>query len=213
VDVITWLAVVSGIVSILAFLFAVWVWLRSDIKVRELTATIQALHDIADSVIWETQLVPGEDQSMRLSQLDKSIGLVSAMRTLSSKYVSDHKNIGATEVGILIQRGIIWSNEMLTRLEISSDIQEVWLVTHDLEPDLSEVTTIKMVKRNLATGKRYVYFYPSQLYGAEDKVRMLRRNIGANEARYATQVTFIPIAITPILKRGFFARKYHLLLS
>ncbi len=112
-DVITWLAVVSGVVSILAFLFAVWVWLKSDIKVREPTATIQALRDIADSVIWETQVLPGEDSSTRLTQVEKCLGLVSAMRTLSSKYVGDQQSYSATELGVLIHRSVAWSNNMI----------------------------------------------------------------------------------------------------
>jgi len=204
-DVITWLAVVSGVVSILAFLFAVWVWLKSDIKVRELTGTIQALHEIADSIIWETQILPGEDTSTRLSQVEKCLGLVSAMRTLSSKFVGDRQYYDATELGALIQRGIIWSSNMLTNLEESSDVCEVWFVSQDLEPDLSEKKTGDMVKRNLVAGKHYIYFYPSQLDGAKDKIRTLRRNIGADDPRRAKSVVLVPLADTldlPIFSRS-----------
>ena len=202
---ITWLAVVSGVVSILAFLFAVWVWLKSDIKVRELTGTIQALHEIADSIIWETQILPGEDTSTRLSQVEKCLGLVSAMRTLSSKFVGDRQYYDATELGALIQRGIIWSSNMLTNLEESSDVCEVWFVSQDLEPDLSEKKTGDMVKRNLVAGKHYIYFYPSQLDGAKDKIRTLRRNIGADDPRRAKSVVLVPLADTldlPIFSRS-----------
>lgn len=183
----------SGVVSILAFLFAVWVWLKSDIKVRELTATIQALHDIADSVIWETQVLPGEDSSTRLVQAEKCLGLVSAMRTLSSKYVGDQQNYSATELGVLIHRGVVWSNNMTWSLEKSSDVREAWFVSHDLEPDLSSTKTGSIVKGNLATGKRYVYFYPSQLNGAENKIRRLLRNIGADDPKRAKRVVLIPL--------------------
>jgi hypothetical protein len=65
-DPITWLAVVSGVISILAFVFAVWIWLRADIKVRELVATIQALHNMADSVVWESLTLRAEDTAARL---------------------------------------------------------------------------------------------------------------------------------------------------
>jgi HAMP domain-containing protein len=200
VDVISWLAVVSGVISILAFLFAVWVWLRSDIKVRELTATVQALHDIADSVIWEGQVLPGEDASARLTQLEKSIGLVSAMRTLSSRYVGDQQNYRATELGELVQRGIIWSNDMLTKLETSSEVREVWLITHDLEPDMSQRKTGAIVQGNLAAGKSYIYFYPAELKGAEEKVLRLQRNIGADHPKRATRVTYIPVRNVPGLR-------------
>ena len=93
---IDWLSIVSGIVGIAAFLFSFWVWQRTEMRAREITASMQALHDIADSALWETHMLPGEDSAERLSQLEKSVGLVSAMRTLSAKYVGDNQNYRAT---------------------------------------------------------------------------------------------------------------------
>jgi len=205
-DFIGWLSIVSGIVGIAGFLFAVWVWLRSDTKVREITAVIQALHDIADSALWETQMLPGDDASGRLSQLEKSIGLVSAMRTLSAKYVGDHQSYRATELGALIQRGVIWSNAMLTGLETSSEVRSIWLVTPDLEPDMTEPKTGEVVKSNLAAGKSYVYFYPAALKSPDEKIRRLQRNIGADDPKRAKRVVFAPVKDGPtshlILSRG-----------
>ncbi|MGH8603355.1 MAG: hypothetical protein ACREXR_11465 [Gammaproteobacteria bacterium] len=66
-------------------------------------------------------------------------------------------------------------------------------MTQDLEPDLSDRKTGDRVKRNLATGKKYVYFYPSSLQGAEGKVRGLRRNIGVDNRKHADRVSFVPI--------------------
>jgi hypothetical protein len=187
----TWLAVVSGILSILSFLFAVWIWLRSDLKVRELLGTIHALHDMADSVVWNLQMLRGEDSEARLLQVEKSVGIVSGMRILTSKYAGDRQNFADTEPGILVQRGIIWSNGMLTRLEASHEIREVWLVTPDLEPDLSEASTQGIVKKNIKAGKRYIYFYPKELLGAQEKIQRLLRGIGADNPKLARNVSFV----------------------
>jgi hypothetical protein len=72
-------------------------------------------------------MLPGDDGTSRLAQLEKSMGLVSALRTVSAKYVGDHQSYRATELGTLIQRGVIWSNAMINSLELSSDVRSVWL--------------------------------------------------------------------------------------
>jgi hypothetical protein len=193
VTLIDWLSIVSGIVGIAGFLFSFWVWQRAETRVHEITASMQALHDIADSALWETQMLPGEDSAERLNQLERSVGLVSAMRTLSAKYVGDYQNYRATELGALIQRGIVWSHAMMASLERSPDNRTVWLITHDLEPDLSDKKTGEIVKSNLAAGKRYVYFYPADLKLADEKQRRLRRNVGADSAKLKNSVTFVPV--------------------
>src|SRR5437763_335128 len=123
--------------------------------------------------MWETQILPGEDTSTRLAQVEKCLGLVSAMRILSSKYVYGRQNFDATELGVLIQRGVVWSYNMITNLERSPDVREVWFISRDLEPDLSSTYVGSVVKQNLIAGKHYVYFYPEQLDGAGDKARRL----------------------------------------
>jgi hypothetical protein len=44
-SIITWLGAVSAIITILAFLFAVWVWIWKDNKVRELEGIVQTAYD------------------------------------------------------------------------------------------------------------------------------------------------------------------------
>ena len=189
----TWLSVISGITGVLAFVFAIWVWLRADTKVREMTVVVKALHDIAVSALWESQMLPGEDASGRLGQLEKSVSLVSAMRTLSAKYAGDEQNYRATELGALVQRGVILSNEMLIKQEKSPDVQHIWLVSHDFEPDISESQTAEMVKRNIAAGKSYVYFYPAEMRTPQEKIRRLQRNIGADDPNLASKVQYIQL--------------------
>lgn len=50
---LAWVGVVSSIVTLLSFAFAVWIWMRSDMRVRELTNTLQAIFNISGDIMWE----------------------------------------------------------------------------------------------------------------------------------------------------------------
>jgi hypothetical protein len=56
-----WLSLVSGVIGVLSFIFAVWAWMRSDVRVRELTGTLQSVYDISSSILWETINLEAED--------------------------------------------------------------------------------------------------------------------------------------------------------
>jgi hypothetical protein len=215
VNVINWISVVSGIVGILGFVFAIWVWMRSeskvrelektsefkirelentlDFKVRELRTTLQTVYETCGTIIWETRFLTPEDKDARLSQLEKATGLVSAIRTLTSKYTESPRH-ETSELELLFERGVLWTLEMLQRIEVSEDIREVWLVTHDLEPDLSDRWAGTMVDANLKAGKRYKYFFPEDLEDADAKIWQVRTNIGATSPD--SQVGFYPVADT-----------------
>jgi hypothetical protein len=95
---------------------------------------------------------------------------------------------------MLVDRGIIVPNSILWNLETSSATQEVWLSTHDLEPDLSDETMGAVVNENLRSGKRYVYFIPSRLPDSEQLRTRLRANIGIlNAPRLSARVTFVEV--------------------
>ena len=191
---IEWLGVVSAIVSILAFLFAVWVWLRSNAKTKELEGVIQSVYDVSGTIIWDMQVLHFEDPATRLRNAEKSLGLVSALHTMTGKYVGNGMILQETEFGTLLQRGVIWSNRMITELERSERIREIWLVSPDLEPDLSDPRTGRIVADNLKSGKRYVYFCPSDLDELEVEQTRLLANIGAlKPSRQASRVTIVPI--------------------
>jgi hypothetical protein len=114
---IGWLGVVSGIISVFAFVFAVWVWMRSDMRVKELTGTLQAIFDIIGSILWETVKLKGESADARLRQAERAIGLASSIHTLSSKYISNPTTHGGTELTALVERGIIWTLSMLWNIK------------------------------------------------------------------------------------------------
>ena len=202
-DVINWISVVSGIVGIVGFVFAIWVWMRSDFKVRELQNTLdfkvrelrntlQAIYETCGTIIWETRFLTPEDKDARLSQLEKATGLVSAIRTLASKYSESAGHEISELETLFLERGVLWTMEMLQRIEVSADVREVWMVTHDLEPDLSDPNTGSMVSNNLKAGKSYKYFFPDDLEDADAKIWQLRVNIGATSPD--SRVEFFPIA-------------------
>jgi hypothetical protein len=208
VDVINWISVVSGIIGILGFVFAIWVWMRSDFKVRELQDTLdfkvgelrntlETVYETCGTILWETRFLTPEDKDARLSQLDKSIGLVSGIRTLASRY-SENARHGTSELELLIERGVLWSLEMLQRIERSADVREVWLITHDLEPDLNDPTAGSVVSNNLKAGKSYKYFFPENLDDADAKMWQLRENVGATSPD--SRVEFFPVADRPEIK-------------
>jgi hypothetical protein len=68
--------VISGIITIMSFVFGVWVWIKSSWKVRELFETIQALHDIAGSALWESSQLVAEDYEAKARQGEKTLGHV-----------------------------------------------------------------------------------------------------------------------------------------
>jgi hypothetical protein len=83
---------------------------------------------------------------------------------------------------------------MIHELERSAQIQEIWLVTPDLEPDLSNPTTGKLVANNLRSKKRYVYFCPNDMRDLETKKKRLMVNIGGSRPPESSRVTLVPVS-------------------
>lgn len=204
-SVIAWIGVISGIISILAFLFAVWVWLKSNTKVRELEGLIQTAYDISGAILWDMQAVQAEDSTTRLRNAEKSLGQVSALRAMTGKYAEGTSSFRETEIGALLEHGVIWSLSTITEIERSKRIKEIWLVTPDLQPDLSNPSTGRIVASNLKDRKRYVYFCPSDIPDFEAEKKRLLANIGALRSQEASRVTIIPVGLKTrerIFQRG-----------
>jgi hypothetical protein len=193
-----WLSVVSGVIGVLSFIFAVWVWMRSDVRVRELTGALQSIYDISGSILWETINLEAEDTDTRLRQAERAIGLASSIHTLSSKYVATTPEYRATEIGALIKRGIILTRPMIWNMETSPTTKEVWLVSRDLKPDVSEAAVGVMVGKNIRKGKRYVYFVPDDLDNLPDLALRLEANLGvsAMKSRQHKFLTLIRVGTT-----------------
>jgi hypothetical protein len=203
-SVIAWLGVVSAIISILAFLFAVWVWIRSNTKVRELEGIIQTAYDITGTILWDMQTVHSEDSTTRLRNAEKSLGQVSALRAMTGKYAASASSFRETEIGALLERGVIWGLATMHEVERSERVQEIWLATPDLQPDLSTTTTGRIVANNLKDRKRYVYFCPNDIPDFEAEKRRLLANIGALRSPEASRVTIVPVG--PKVREQIFQR-------
>jgi hypothetical protein len=202
---IAWLGVVSAIITILAFLFAVWVWMKSNTRVRDLEDIIQTAYDITGAILWDMQTVRAEDSTTRLRNAEKSLGQVSALRAMTGKYAKSASNFRETEIGALLERGVIWSTATLFEVERSERVQEIWLVTPDLQPDLSDATTGRIVAGNLKNRKRYVYFCPDDIEDLEAEKKRLLANIGASRPQEASRVTIVPVGLEArerIFQRG-----------
>ena len=203
---IEWLSVVSGIVSILAFIFAVWVWLRSDIKVRELQEVIQAAYDVTGTIMWEMQTIRVDDPAARLRSTERSFGEISALHAITGRYLRNATAQTESDPGGLVERGVIWSMAMIWDIETSERAREIWFISPDLEPDLSDPTTGSVVASNLKRGKRYVYFCPKNIPNLDSAQRKLLANIGASKSeRLASRVSVVPIEREdnqPIFQRG-----------
>ena len=179
---LAWVGVVSSIVTLLSFAFAVWIWMRSDMRVRELTNTLQAIFNISGDIMWESIAITGESPSARRLQAERMVGMASSIHTLSSKYVQDvHRQTWrGAELSTLIERGIVWTLSMLWNVEAAPDTKEVWLVTPDLKPDISDPIVGEAVSNNLRRGKRYVYFVPDGLSDLPDLTVRLKANLKAD---------------------------------
>ena len=106
-----------------------------------------------------------------------------SIHTLSSKYASKTPAYHATELGALIERGIVWTPSMLWNVEVSPTVKEVWLITPDFKPDISDPATGALVGENLRRGKKYVYFIPPGLGNIPDLISRLKSNLGIDSAR------------------------------
>jgi hypothetical protein len=204
-NIISWLGIVSAVITILAFLFAVWVWMRANTRVRELEGIIQSAYDITGTIEWNMHMVGAEDLATRFRNAENSLGLVSALHITTGKYAKTARSFGETEIGAMLERGVIWNHASITELERSARVQEIWLFTPDLQPDLSEAATGRIVARNLKAHKRYVYFCPNDIHDFDAEKKRLLANIGALRSPEVSRVTVVPISANvrqSIFQRG-----------
>lgn len=183
--------VVSSIVSILSFLFAIWVWLRSDIKIKELLGVIRASHHIASTAVWESVVSPAKDHDMRLKQAEKNVGFLESIQRLTEQYAIESKTLYDRNLRVLLDKYVLWTTSMLDDFEAGKDLTEVWIVSKDLKPDASDEGTGKLVNKNLRKGVKYVFFYPDGLQYFQSEKQRLLRNINATTDKLSRQVRFV----------------------
>lgn len=189
------LNIVSAIVGIGSFIFSVWVWIRADARIRELSRIIDTIYEISDTAIWEAQIILGDDQEIILRKSEKTAGFLSSIRELTSQYSEKKLDLGDDRLNYLVHHGIILTMQMVLNIEVSKKITEVWVVTPDLKPDSSDKLVGEKVRRNIKNNKRYVYFYPDNLSHKDAAISMLYENIGVIDSKGKTgeDVTLVEI--------------------
>lgn len=189
--------IVAALVGIVGFVFSIWVWMRSDFKIRELTGVMNTIHRIAAAAILESELIVKESNELRLQQAEKTLGTFSSIREMTSQYAEQrHKNGAETGLGQLIEQRVVWNKAMVMDLETSNGVTEIWLVTPDLKPDASNETTGRLVNKNIKNGKRYIYFFPDNLPHRDAEIARLFKNIGLDGtlAKYRNRVVLVPLS-------------------
>jgi hypothetical protein len=174
-----------GLIGIISFIVSIWIWMRSDMKIRELTGIIDTIHDITGSAIWEWETTITEDSDIRLRQAEKILGFVSSIRQLAKRYSKSLSTSNVDNVlGQLIERGIIVPQSKIWDIETAKNLSEIWLVTPDLKPDNSQEAVGKIINQNITKqGKRYVYFFPENMPHIESEIERLYKNIGVANAQ------------------------------
>jgi hypothetical protein len=190
---IEFVGVVSGIISILSFVFAVWVWMSSDLKIKELQKVIQAIGDISSRAIWDLR----SWESVGSHEVTRVASPLSSIRQLTTRYTPLRNNLSHDESVIeLVDKGIVWSGDRLMHhLEMSKSTEEIWMVSPDLKPDASDEIIGRQVKKNIRAGKRYVYFYPEDLPHADAEITRVLVNIGfrRERGRRSNSVKFVAV--------------------
>lgn len=196
-DIVDIIATVASILTILSFMGSFYYLTLKNTKIKEMRNTIESIYKIGVRALWEEKMLVAEDAHYRLIQAGKTTTSVNDLVQLASQYVGNkHKYESSTELEILAHKGIIWTNAMINEIEVSENTKETWIVTPDLEPDLSDESTGRVVNHCVKKGKKYVFFLPNNLLRIEDKINKLFNNIdpsGKDKIRECNNVTFIQL--------------------
>ena len=192
------LDVIFGIITIVSFIFAVWVWMKSDSKINRLSEALETIYKIAGTALWESQVTVIEDNETKIRQAEKTLGFLESIRKISGQYATQKTPIDKEgAISQLVERNIVVTMATIFEIEQAKEITEVWVVTPDLKPDTSDRAVGKIVNKNIKNGKRYVYFYPIDLPHADTEIVRLFKNIGIMEARATKlqdRVKLIPLS-------------------
>ncbi|MDG7041558.1 MAG: hypothetical protein JRN22_00705 [Nitrososphaerota archaeon] len=184
---------ITGIVSLG---FAVWVWLRSDTKIRELSNVIGGVHNIASGALWEENISLNESPETMLKQAVEMKAHMADIERTTEKYAGKkHKYSSSLQLDLAIEHGILLTASMIGEFEMRQNIKEIWLTTPDLKPDSSDPATGKMVSKCIKDGKKYKFFYPDNLKDKDGEIAKLLTNIGMSDPKSKTysNIDFVPL--------------------
>jgi hypothetical protein len=185
--------IVVGLITIVSFIFAIVVWLKSNTKIGELIKVIKSIHEISNLAIWEFRISPAKGYEMRLRQAEETLGFMTSIREITTPYVTKSKSLGDENLKMLLDKRILWTTNTLDDFEATKELAEVWIVSQDLKPDSCDEETGKLVKKNLQKGIKYTYFCPDDLQNVQGERNRLLRNIGVTEKKAKDQVRILQI--------------------
>ena len=138
----------------------------------------------------------------RLRHAERALGLVGGIYRTTQEQLQrspghlhkDTSQYGPSELEMLIEKRVLYTQSMINDIEMSATIREVWLVTPDLKPDVSEKETGKLVGDNIRKGKKYIYFVPADLTHVSDLTLRLKSNLGIDaRSRLNERITLVQI--------------------
>jgi len=110
--------------------------------------------DIASNALSSVQMSRAETEAARN---EKYVELLANLRAIETTLQDSRR------VHDLISEGLLIGGADMAKLEGDLGVEHVWMMTPDLEPDLSDKTTRSAVKENRARGINYFYVCPSSV--------------------------------------------------
>jgi hypothetical protein len=197
-----WISVTGWIVGLVSFIFALWERMKSGTTIHQLTTALRSIHKISGDVLWEMVKLKSGATESRLRHAERALGLVGGIYRITKEQLErppgyrhkDTSQYGPSELETLIEKRVLYTQSMINDIESSATTRDVWLVTPDLEPDLSEKETGKLVGDNVRKGKKYVYFVPADLTHLSDLKLRLKSNLGIDaKSRLDERVILVQI--------------------
>jgi hypothetical protein len=150
--------IISGLITIASFVFAIWIWIHSKTTIRELSQAVRTIYEIAKTAVWESEAAVGDEQKLQVA--DRMLGYARSVLKITAPYCLDReRSLSDSDMGQLLERRIVWNLAMLMQHETAREVTEVWVVSHDLKPDSSNKALGNVVAANIKQGKRYVFFF------------------------------------------------------
>jgi hypothetical protein len=119
--------VICGIITIASFVLALWVWMKTETRMRELISLLAKINGIALLAIAESQQAVDADREHFVRKAERVLGYLSSIRKLTQDYASSYQSQTEAAHLPLVEQEILWTKNMIWEIEMSKDTAEVWL--------------------------------------------------------------------------------------
>jgi hypothetical protein len=189
----TIIGIVSGIFGIVSYVVAERMKHDAQFKLHQYSSDLETISHMASSALWEVEVARGEHDPISVRKHELVKACLTNIRLMTAKYIDTRPSHIKDDLFVqLLERRIVWSQPQVWELEQSASVGEIWLVTPDLEPDLSDRYLAQMTNRNLQRGKHYVEFYYEDLEDAHNKIKAARKMMGiSNDSK---SLLYIPLS-------------------